>query len=918
MVKKINKFVKLLCCLIISIFIVGFGGDIVLAAEKITVKDLGRIEYRYRTFYHMFSDSDNNIIYCLNKSKTGPSGKELFLDDRIENYIPITKIPGIINILRAGYPNQKLKYNDDSEMSDKEAYYVTQAAIWYYKDGINASGDGVTENFHEWLSKNDKYSNAYNSLIHKDNIEKSDGIANPTIDFVSDNGSISYKMSKINKEDGNSILLSNTAFEVSASNVEGDEYEVSVTGEGAYLTDENGTVNYGQRIKIGIGDVFKVAIAIPEDENTGSLSAEIKITPVTTQKVYSLEVYVLLNSKTYQNMVKLVSKDEQVTKSFNVSGVYDNIHKLYVQKTDEHGTRIAGAELGIYTDNNVLLETVTSTSGDVSNPQVFLTPGEYYLKEISAPYPYIISDEKIPFTVENNGSITLNGQTLTLISITNKLPKFKVVKRSNDGNPLSGVVLLIYTPEGMDNKSNYICGMTDENGLLTQESLLCDSYTQGYGIKNSLNSDGVYTVGKDIYDNEGKPKNDYYYIEELSVPYGYSKLDGEHEEFYYAARGTFGFENGKVVEYSSNYNVSYDTDDENIVIIDIKNDRYIDISKTDVTDTQELSGASLTVTRKTDSVLVDDWTSNGTPHRFLSIEKNVRYILSEDYAPSGYVKFSGNIEFELVDDNGTIKTYDPDTGEEIDTFEDLRLVIPNESIKLSISKTDIVSKKEVPGAKLKICTADSYEDFGDDCEPDKDEWSWISKSTPYEIDALPDGRYYLIETAAPAGYFKKTSAFEFNVEEVTDVQKVEFTNKPTKVTISKLNKVTGEKLEGAHFEILKASDRSPVVDENGNKLEWISKKDESWEIYALPAGEYILVETSTPEGYQEGMVINGEVVNEYKFTVSDQEEDIDIDVYIEVMNVPNTGLSSINIIAIGCLMIFIGYQVMKLYRRRLS
>ena len=130
--------------------------------------------------------------------------------------------------------------------------------------------------------------------------------------------------------------------------------------------------------------------------------------------------------------------------------------------------------------------------------------------------------------------------------------------------------------------------------------------------------------------------------------------------------------------------------------------------------------------------------------------------------------------------------------------------------------------------------------------------------------------------------------------------------------------MTGEKLEGAHFEILKASDRSPVVDENGNKLEWISKKDESWEIYALPAGKYILVETSTPEGYQEGMVIDGEVVNEYKFTVSDQEGDVNIDVYIEVMNVPNTGLSSINIIAIGCLMIFIGYQVMKLYRRRLS
>ena len=142
------------------------------------------------------------------------------------------------------------------------------------------------------------------------------------------------------------------------------------------------------------------------------------------------------------------------------------------------------------------------------------------------------------------------------------------------------------------------------------------------------------------------------------------------------------------------------------------------------------------------------------------------------------------------------------------------------------------------------------------------------------------------------------------------------TNEPTKVKISKVNQITGERIAGASMQILNASDRSIAKDFNGNELTWVSKADSDWEILGLPVGDYILIETVVPEGFQEGMIIDGENVNEYNFSVIDNDDELYLGVYVQVMNAPNTGMSTLNLFAIGGLLVFVGYETIKIYRRK--
>ena len=98
---------------------------------------------------------------------------------------------------------------------------------------------------------------------------------------------------------------------------------------------------------------------------------------------------------------------------------------------------------------------------------------------------------------------------------------------------------------------------------------------------------------------------------------------------------------------------------------------------------------------------------------------------------------------------------------------------------------------------------------------------------------------------------------------------------------------------------------------------WTSDGINDWEIMGIPVGDYILVETQNPEGFQECMIIDGEVYNEYKFSIVENYEDVNIDsTTISITNVPNTGISTLNLFAIGGLMVFIGYETIKIYRRK--
>ena len=80
--------------------------------------------------------------------------------------------------------------------------------------------------------------------------------------------------------------------------------------------------------------------------------------------------------------------------------------------------------------------------------------------------------------------------------------------------------------------------------------------------------------------------------------------------------------------------------------------------------------------------------------------------------------------------------------------------------KVSISKTDITGKQEVPGAKLTIIDKDG-----------KEVESWTSTEEPHYIEMLPTGEYTLHEESAPDGYLVAEDV-KFTVGDTTEIQNV--------------------------------------------------------------------------------------------------------------------------------------------------
>ena len=241
----------------------------------------------------------------------------------------------------------------------------------------------------------------------------------------------------------------------------------------------------------------------------------------------------------------------------------------------------------------------------------------------------------------------------------------------------------------------------------------------------------------------------------------------------------------------------------------------IRISKLDITTGEEVPGAELQIV-DSDGNVVESWTSGTGPHYIEGkLVAGATYTLVETLAPTaeGYVP-ARSIRF-TVEDDGKVQ----------------QVFMQDDYTKVSISKTDIATGAEVPGAHLQIVDGEGNVLA-----------EWVTDGTPHYIERLPVGTLTLIETQAPTedGYVRAENV-TFEVLPTGEIQRVEMKDDFTKVEISKKDITNGEELRGAHLRI---------TDTDGSVVaEWVTD-GQPHRIDRLQPGEYLLTETAAPNGYK--------------------------------------------------------------------
>lgn len=929
MKNNFTKFRKLLCYLIISIFILGIGGEVV-KAESATFGSRGTLHYRYwgsldnqsdylrySTYFQQLYGTINGQqkdAFCLDTYSAPPTGISLELNNSILNANQRKIVMGVL-----------AKADSDSEvtkLSAGEKYYITQAAIWYKLYGVHPNGtNGITQGFYNWV-RSSKYSSAWNVLIKA-----------PTYD-ENKIYSLDVKGSSKLIESGDYLVSEN--FKINGKNVSGNfNVKVNDTSNGAcILYSANGTEKCEANVNLNNNATFKVRVNNPGD-SAGTVSTSVTVVPNTQPTVYDIKTYlgVNVNGSQIQSVAVVTDKTKTLSKTIKVQGNYTNDIDIQIQKLDSTtNQRVAGAILEVRDSSDNVLGTFTSVS-EGTNPIIKLPEGDYKLVEISTPVDYdqyereiskgyYLNENSQEFSVVNNGSElkVKQGDTIldtATISMSNDRIKIRFRKVDENGQPMAGIkfeiVSYAYAMTGGTNPK--LCAYTDENGYLTRPCTGSDN-------TNNVKSDGIYTLGIDF-----GVSNDVFTVEEFCELDSCKRYDS-------GFNGLPMFEINDDSISSLNPFISVNNPgDGSVIELTMTNKYYIDISKTDITGGAEIPGASIIVTDPAlnDDNVIDQWVSTSVPHRITGIEANHKYRLEETVAPEGFIKMVNAIDF-IMDENGNVTTYDIDTGEAITDLvgSGYGLLITNAPVKTYFSKTSATTGEEIAGASLKVCTEESYNAAkastgdGNNCETFVNPYTnkkveWVSEAGKTHIeDALPSGNYYLIEEMAPEGYVKQVNSASFTVKNDGTITKVEMKNETTKVFISKKDVTTGDEIPGAELKICTLDDYekdgancNPAREDT----KWISGTEEH-KIETLPFGDYVLIETLPASNYEEGMIIDGELMTAYKFTISQDNNNIKIDVYNQLMNVPNTGISTLNLFAIGGLLVFVGYETIKIYRKR--
>lgn len=307
--------------------------------------------------------------------------------------------------------------------------------------------------------------------------------------------------------------------------------------------------------------------------------------------------------------------------------------------------------------------------------------GRYYVKEISTDEHYVLNGEKYLVNFEYMGQ-DIQNVDIDCGQFVNLLKRGRIEGHKTDdkSEPLENAVFGLFTAD-------------------------CVKFSRDTAVMTSTSDENGYFEFDEIPYGE-------YIIHEIEAPRGY-------------------------ILSNKSYPVSISEDGEVIEITAENKPITVEVSKVDVYG-EELIGADMQL-ENADGEIIDEWISDGTNHIVTELPAG-DYTLKEIAAPDGYV-IATDIEFEVFAD-GTIKIRNVDSTAISEDGNPL-IVMVDDTTKVKISKRDITTDKELPGATLQIIDED-----GNVVE------EWVSADEAHLVEGkLIAGKEYMLrEIIAPDGY----------------------------------------------------------------------------------------------------------------------------------------------------------------------
>lgn len=393
------------------------------------------------------------------------------------------------------------------------------------------------------------------------------------------------------------------------------------------------------------------------------------------------------------------------------------------------------------------------TLGEVS---ITLPLGSYHVEETKSPYGYVGTTDSYDVTFSWDNQLNDVVMAKSIVKNGDDEQHFDVVRASVASAELAGQQTLGFYNDREHARvgvykinqetDNYLAGAVfnlytrddiydvDGNKLFSAGDLISTSpetVADGYTYFNcDVPIRGEWYGQSDRLDASTNSGN--YFIRELRAPQGYYLNDAEMDV-------TFTYD-GEVLQVLDSTCANKPTE--------------MWVSKRDLTNDEELPGATLII-KDAKGNIVDTWVSTDTPHRVTGLHFDEEYTLTEMRPADGYA-VADDIVFRLerkadadgheLDEADVYYLKDKKKlwiipWEEWELLDDATVIMRDDITRVQISKVDIATGKELPGAELVIKDKDGNTVA-----------QWVSEDKPHYIEKLPAGDYTLTEITAPNGY----------------------------------------------------------------------------------------------------------------------------------------------------------------------